>query len=252
MLAAAEAYSVFTPTHHAWSLVVFVVVVVGLVLAGRRWDVPTRRTIAAVGFGVWLLSGVYYVLPANLEPDKSLPIQACDLLALIAPLTLMLPSRLLRSVTYFGAFGLTAQAFATPVSGIGGPDSIKFWIFWLLHGVIVGTAIYLVAVDRFRPSFSDLRRAVIFWGVYAIAMIALNFGTYVGDLNHGDGWYYGYLGPSIPQEASGTILSKLGPWPLRPLMMMLVALTIFVLLWLPWAAAQWIGGVNREDDPPKQ
>lgn len=228
------AQSTFTTTHHLLSLATFAFVVIAMVLAGRANDKLTRRVAAGIGFGVWLLSAVYYTLPANLEPDKSLPIQACDLLVLLAPLTLARPSRLLQAAVYFGGFGLTTQAFVTPTSDIGGPDNIKFWIFWLLHGVILATAIYIVAVDRFRPMLKDLRNAVGFWGGYALAMIALNYSTYLGGLNDGQGWYYGYLGPTLPDIVAGSVLKHLGQWPLRPLLMMLLALSIFILLYLPW------------------
>lgn len=228
------AQSEFTTTHHLLSLGVFAIVVIAMVIAGRANDRVTRRIGAAIGLGIWLLSAVYYMLPANLEPDKSLPIQACDLLVLLAPLTLLRPSRLLQAVVYFGGFALTTQGFVTPTSDIGGPDNIKFWIFWLLHGMIVATSIYIVAVDRFKPSLKDLRNAVLFWFGYALAMIALNYGTYAGGLNDGQGWYYGYLGPSLPDAVSGSVLRHLGEWPLRPVLMMLLALSIFVMLYLPW------------------
>ncbi|MBX2850838.1 MAG: TIGR02206 family membrane protein [Phycisphaeraceae bacterium] len=234
------AQSEFTTTHHLLSLGVFAAVVIAMVVAGRANDRVTRRIGAAIGFGVWLLSAVFYTLPANLEPDKSLPIQACDLLVLLAPLTLLRPSRLLHAAVYFGGFGLTTQGFVTPTSDIGGPDNTKFWIFWLLHGMIVATAIYIVVVDRFKPTLTDLRNAVLFWGCYALAMIALNYGTHLGGLNEGQGWYYGYLGPSLPDAVAGSILRHLGEWPMRPVLMMMLALTIFALLYLPWPVIAWV------------
>lgn len=239
------AQSTFTPMHHVLSLTTFGVVVVLMVFAGRANDKLTRRLAAVIGFGVWLFSAVFYTLPANLEPDKSLPIQACDLLVLLAPLTLALPSRLMRSVVYFGGLGLTTQAFLTPTSDIGGPDNIKFWIFWLLHGVILATAIYIVAVDRFRPSFKDLRNAVLFWFCYAVAMIALNYSTHLAGLNEGKGWYYGYLGPTLPEIVQGSILQHFGPWPIRPVVMMLFGLAVFTLLWLPWLVVEKICGAGH-------
>lgn len=235
------AQSTFTTTHHMLSLATFSAVVVLMVIAGRSNDKLTRKVFAVIGFGIWLLSAVFYTLPANLEPDKSLPIQACDLLVLLAPLTLALPSRLMYSIVYFGGLALTTQGFISPTNDIGGPDNIKFWIFWLLHGFIVATAIYIVAVNRFRPNVKDLRNAVIFWLCYAVAMIALNYGTYAAGLNEGKGWYYGYLGPTLPDVVQGSILQHLGPWPIRPLVMMLFGLTVFVLLWLPWLALAKFG-----------
>ena len=228
------AQSTFTTTHHIGSLIVFALVTAGFVVAGLRDERKTRYVLASVSLGAWLLSSVFYVLPANLEPDKSLPIQACDLLGLFAAITLFVPSRLMKSVMYFGGFGMTTQAFATPTSDIGAPDNIKFWIFWLLHGVILATAIYIVAVNKFRPALKDFRNATAFWLTYALAMIGLNYGTYAAGLNEGKGWYYGYLGPYLPEIVEGSVLRFLGDWPIRPLLMMGIILTVFVLLYLPW------------------
>lgn len=239
------AQSTFTTTHHIASLAVFAAVVAVMVVSGRINDKVTRRAGAAVGFGVWLLSAVFYTLPANLEPDKSLPIQACDILVLLAPMTLARPSRFLHAVVYFGGIGLTTQGFVSPTSDIGAPDNIKFWIFWLLHGTIVATAIYVIAVDRFHPQLKDFRNAVLFWGIYAIAMIALNYGTFTAGLNEGQGWYYGYLGPTLPDIVAGSVLKHLGEWPVRPLMMMLLGLSIFVLLYLPWAVYRLLKASNQ-------
>ena len=236
------AKSLMTPTEHLMALVGFAVVVFVLIVAGRRNDAVTRRVFGTVAAAAWLTSSVFYVLPENLEPHMSLPIQACDLLALFAVIALWLPSRLMRAVMYFGGFGLTTQAFLTPVPEIGGPDNIRYWIFWSVHGVIVATSIYVLVVERFRPAFRDLCYAVAFWAVYAVAMIGLDYGTYAGGLNDGEGWYYGYLGPTLPKAVQGSVLKYLGDWPLRPLLMMALALAIFVMLWLPW----WVVAKLRE------
>ncbi len=246
LLAQTPPPSPMTPTQHAVTLVVFGVLVAVLVLAGRRDDRMTRRVLGAAGLAAWLFSSVYYVLPGNIEYDKSLPIQACDLLGLFAVVTLWLPSRLMRTVMYFGGFGLTTQAFLTPTSDIGGPDNIKFWIFWTLHGSIMATAIYTVMVSGYRPTLPDLRNAVLFWFVYGLAMIGLNYGTYARGLNEGQGWYYGYLGPTLPPIVQGSVLKHLGDWPVRPILMMGLALVIFIALWLPWAVAGRLSYVMRD------
>lgn len=236
------AESTFTTTHHVSALVGFALVTAALVVSGRRHETPTRYLLATLSLGAWLLSSIFYVLPANLAPEISLPLQACDLLGLFAAITLFLPSRLMRSVMYFGGIGMTTQAFVTPTSDIGAPDNIKFWIFWLLHGAILATAIYTVAVNRFRPTFKDLVSATLFWLVYGLAMIGLNYATFAAGLNQGKGWYYGYLGPHLPETVQDSILRFLGDWPLRPVLMMLLVLVIFVLLYLPWLIVPGRGG----------
>ena len=218
------AKSDFTATHHAWVLIVFASMITGMVLAGRRWPKHTRWALIVFGFGGWALSGVYFAAMEEVDPRWSYPIQACDLLALIAPLSVLLAGRFPKALTYFGGFGLTTQAFFTPVVNTG-PDTLRFWVFWVLHAEIVLAAIYIVSLERFRPTWRDLRSAVLFWFVYAVAMTAINYQT---------GWYYGFLGPEIPNGAEDTILKYLGPWPWRPVVMMGLALTIFSVLYLPW------------------
>lgn len=238
------AESTFTTTDHLAALLGFAVCTAAFIVSGKRRPEVTRWVFAGICLAAWLLSSVFYLLPANLEPHMSLPIQACDLLALFAVITLALPSRMMRSVMYFGGFGMTTQAFATPTSDIGGPDNIKFWIFWSLHGVIVATAIYIVVVDKFRPTLKDFIRASLFWLTYAFVMIGVNYTAFALEANDGKGWYYGYLGPHVPDIVAGSVIQFLGEWPVRPMRMILVILTIFVLIYLPWV---FVPKRNAED-----
>ncbi|MEM9345972.1 MAG: TIGR02206 family membrane protein [Planctomycetota bacterium] len=224
------AKSTFTSTHHLIVIITFATIVITAVLLGRRWPTATRWGVMGFGLGCWVLSLFYFASFDRLDLAQSLPIQACDILALVAPLSVVLGSRLIKSVTYFGGFGLTTQAFFTPVLQTG-PDTLRFWVFWALHFGIVLASIYLIAAQQFRPTWRDWRNAVLFWLVYALTMVFINYQN---------GWYYGYLGPEVPPSAQDTILQHLGPWPVRPVLMMLLALTIFTLLWLPWPALQRI------------
>lgn len=236
----------FTRAHHLLVVLGFAVMLVTMVVAGRRSPGPTRVAVAVYGAACWLLSAFYFASYDRVDLAQSLPIQACDLLAFFAPLSVVLRARWLKAVVYFGGFGLTTQAFFTPVIQTG-PDTLRFWVFWALHSEIVLTAVYLVAVDRFRPGWRDLLSASIFWTAYALTMIAINIKT---------GWYYGYLGPEIPPSAEDSILRFLGPWPVRPMVMMLMGATLFVLLWLPWlfvskrgASAVGQNASSRSDGP---
>lgn len=234
----AQTQSVFTSGHHLVVLAVYVPVTLAILWFGWRDERQAprmARVLGVLGIGIWVMSGVFYSIPPQLKLNESLPIQACDLLALIAPLTLLYPTRLLRTVTYFGAFGLTLQAFITPVIDTG-PDTFKFYVFWLLHMSIVWCALFDLVVRRYRPTVRDLWIAIGAWAVYGVAMIILNYPT---------GWYYGYLGPTIPPNAEDTVLKHLGPWPLRPLSIFALAGTLFTLLWLPWA-------VTRKLMPPEK
>jgi uncharacterized membrane protein YwaF len=64
-------------------------------------------------------------------------------------------------------------AFVIPVLE-SGPGSPEFWLFWLSHWVIVGGALYLVLVDRFRPSWRDLVFSITVMLLYGIITVFLN------------------------------------------------------------------------------
>ncbi|MEM9414744.1 MAG: TIGR02206 family membrane protein [Planctomycetota bacterium] len=239
--------SVFTPAVHVAMLWVTLWAVFSAVALGRVWSEKTVRWgLAVLGVLVWVGSGLFFSLwptemgeGGGMKLEESLPIQACDLLALFAPVSLVVSSKWLRAVVYFGAIGLTTQAFLTPVIETG-PDTLRFWVFWAVHISILVCALFELIVGGYRPDVFALLRAIGFWLLYAVSMIALDAYT---------GWYYGYLGPEIPESAEDSVLQYLGDWPVRPVVMMGIVVVIFVVLWLPWAVARRVGGAQR--NPPQ-
>ncbi|XAL99572.1 TIGR02206 family membrane protein [Phycisphaeraceae bacterium D3-23] len=225
--------SVFTSAAHVAMLFLTAWVIFSAVALGRvAHEGRVRKGLAVVGVLIWIGSGLFFSMwptemndSGGMKLEESLPIQACDLLALFAPLSLVVSSKWLRAIVYFGAIGLTTQAFLTPVIETG-PGTMRFWVFWAVHISIVLCALFELMVGGYRPDVIALMRAIGFWLVYALAMIALDAKT---------GWYYGYLGPEIPETAEDSILQYLGDWPVRPAAMMGVVVVIFVLIWLPWA-----------------
>ena len=121
---------------HVAMLVLTAGLTAAAVLAARcGLERGVRRTLAAAGVLIYVGSGLYFTLSpvemnaqGHIKLEESLPIQACDLLALIAPMALIWRGRVLRAVAYFGAMGLTTQAFFTPVIDTG-PETAKFWVF---------------------------------------------------------------------------------------------------------------------------
>jgi hypothetical integral membrane protein (TIGR02206 family) len=98
-----------------------------------------------------------------------------------------------------------------------------FWLFWFDHATIVGTAIYIVVVHRFRPARRDY-----YWAVKA----GLVYVSCIFPINAIWGFNYGYLGNSRPAQPS--LIDWLGPWPWRVgSMVVLAGLGMFLLL-VPW------------------
>jgi hypothetical integral membrane protein (TIGR02206 family) len=186
--------------------------------AGRRYEIGLSVAV----WIIWLGYQAYDFATLGWDPGNTLPLQICDFVAVIAALVFVRPTRRLQSLAYFWGIALSTQAFITPDLA-GGPDSLSFWAFWLYHLFVVGAGVYVVAVQRFRPQWRDLRFAVLVGLVYSVAIFAIDA---IFGLN------YGYLGRGTPSRP--TLLDVLGPWPLRSLFMVLLGTVAMTLLWLPW------------------
>lgn len=219
----------FTPMH-ALSAGVCIALMFAAALLGRRWreSARERRLRVAWGWGivaVQTLALAWWLLPANFTLRNSLPLHLCDLAVWAAAVAMLAGARWARTLLYFWGIGLSTQAFFTPTLNEG-PGSPIFWLFWIGHTQIVGSAVYDVLARGYRPAVSDLAVGSVATLLWAAAAIAANLALGVN---------YGYLGPSSPSRP--TVVDALGPWPLRVVWMVLLTQTLFVALWAVWPLA---------------
>ncbi len=217
----------FHPFSAAHALTVLVCVAVGaaIITLGTRWKhSPKERAVAhafagfALGVNLW--SVVFWALPAQWDIRESLPIQLCDLASLLVPAALLTDRRILRSLVFYWGLGLSTQAFITPTVRTG-VDSEHFWLFWLVHFVIVGGALYDFIVRGYRPTWADFRKVVAISIAYVAVVVTLNIRL---DAN------YGYVGNTLPQNR--TIVDALGPWPWRIGVMGAIVIPVLAVLTL--------------------
>lgn len=197
---------------------------------GRRWlsqggeGLVRERKLAAAWAGfviaINLWSIVYWSIPANFVAAESLPLQLCDVACLIAPLVFLTDWRTPRALMYFWGIGLSAQAFITPTLEQG-PADTRFYLFWLVHLGIVGSAIYDLVVRGFRPTLRDLGIAIASVILYALAMVPINH--FIPGAN------YGFIGNRLRDRP--TVVDKLGPWPERIFIMAAIVIAGFTIMW---------------------
>lgn len=188
---------------------------------GRRWRATARGErlrvlLGSVGLAVCLLSAGWYLMPERFALDVSLPLQLCDLAGFVAPLALLWRKRPVRTLLHFWGFALCTQAFVTPVHEPGTPG---FVVSWLLHGMIVGSAVYDSAALGYHPGLRDLLIGIGAGAAYAGASFLLNMAT---------GFNYGYTGPTAP--GTTTIVDALGAWPLRVVWIVLISTAAMALV----------------------
>lgn len=226
-------------TVHVVVVLVAAVLIAGSCMLGRRWRKHGPAWGEPMLRGVWVgftigwqgFATLWYLVHWDLQ--DSLPLHVCDLAGWIAPLALWTQRWWLRALLYFWVIALSTQAFATPVvqDGVG---RLQFWLFWIGHLQIVGSAIYDAAVLGFRPRFRDFLFAAVTLGAYGVVMLGfdLAFGT-----------NYGYVGRSNP--SAPTIIDHLGPWPGRVFLLYGLALIAMALTWVVWPLCARMAGAPR-------
>ncbi|MEM9661188.1 MAG: TIGR02206 family membrane protein [Planctomycetota bacterium] len=170
-----DEFNAFSPTH-AITVVVLVGATLGIVAASRGLTVAERRRRRLrLGIAMLAIQSAYqiYWLVFRSDSGESLPLHLCDVAGAVAVAAFLIPTRLLQALLYYWGLGLSSLAFVIPVIE-SGPASAEFWFFWLSHWVIVGGAVYVVAVDRFRPAWRDLAVALAVMLCYGLLTVPLN------------------------------------------------------------------------------
>ncbi|MFM9957565.1 MAG: TIGR02206 family membrane protein [Phycisphaerales bacterium] len=220
---------------HLLALGVWAVITFTCVVAARRWRGTNRAEHLRRGLGwfgalAWLTSCGFYLMPERLDLSRSLPLQLCDVAGLLAPVAVLSGRRWARVLLHFWGFGLCTQFFASPVHE---PGSAAFVVGWMLHGSIVGLAVFDCAGLGFRPplGWRDARFAVLAGAAYIAVMFAFNIAT---------GFNYGYVGASKPGAA--TIVDSLGDWPLRVVWIVLIGSAAVVAVYVVGLGARLLMG----------
>lgn len=227
-------------TQHLLTVAVFATAIAGMCWIGRRVrGTPDERrygiVLSVCVWALWVGYQAFDITTKGFSASHALPLQLSDVTAAVAGLVFLFPNRKLQSLAYFLGLALGSQAVFTP-DLTEGPATVSFWAFWLYHLFVVGAGIYVIAVQGFRPTWRDLRFALLFGLSYAAIVFTIDA---LFDLN------YGYMGRPMPSRP--TLLDYLGPWPLRVVFMVLLASVAMTLLLVPWTLLDRKHGKQRTD-----
>jgi hypothetical integral membrane protein (TIGR02206 family) len=207
---------------------------IGRVLDPKREPI-LRNGLATLAVLYWFAYNIWWNWH-GLDPRTGLPLQLCDVNGLLAPLALVSGWRVARATLYFWTAALTVQAFIQP-SLTAGPALPVFWAFWIAHSLIVACAIYDLVVLRYRPSWSDLGRALVLSAAYIAVVVPVNY------------WFganYGFIGNPAALADVPPFVRALGPWPQRAIVLTALVPVGFVIVLLPWLLC----GLRRKPELP--
>jgi hypothetical integral membrane protein (TIGR02206 family) len=236
ILASKEFPRTFWPfcKEHWIALVISTIATLAMLYVGQKVDgsqrsAKTNRSVrwqnllVGFAFAVAIANEIWYLHPSRFAWNLALPLHLCDLNGFVAPLALMYPnSRMLRSLLYFWGIGLATQGLISPIPEHGS-ESMRFWLYWVSHWVIVSYAIYDIAVRRYRTTWADFKQLAVVTTCYFVAAFILNAVS---------GWNYGYVGPT--GERTPPVFELLGPWPYRALVLYALIMAVFALKYQPF------------------
>jgi hypothetical integral membrane protein (TIGR02206 family) len=190
-------------------------------LARLRHTAAVRKTLALLLVANELVWYAFRYSSEGFRFPEGLPLQLCDVVVWVTVAAAWTGARPVFELGWFWGVAGAGMAILTP--DLWAPCwSYPTIYFFLAHGLVVATLLYLVVAGVTRPARGAPWRALLWANVFALAVGAFNavFGT-----------NYMYLCRK-PQGAS--ILDWLGPWPWYLLGGELAALALFWLLALPF------------------
>ncbi len=187
----------------------------------RTIDRAVRYSLAAILISMETGTVIFNLVTDSWMLATSLPLQLCDILVILSSLLLMTKSYQLYEFVYLLGLAGATQALITP-DLIQGFPTYQFFLFFVSHGLIIFSALYMTFVHDYRPNLRSIYRTYIGLNLSLPIIGLVNF------LTGGD--YFFLAGK--PETAS--LLDYLGPWPWYILSLEIVAVILLCLSYLPF------------------
>jgi hypothetical integral membrane protein (TIGR02206 family) len=194
---------------------------------GRRADRVARGVLAAFLLLGWLGWWGLSAARGALTLDNGLPMNLCDWAEIALIVALLTRHQFAYELGYFWGLGGTLQGVLTPPLYWDFPDP-QFIFFFIQHGGVVASLLYLTLGTRLRPTWRSLPR-----------VIAATFG-YLAAAGLADwllGGNYGFL---RAKPAGQNLLTLMSPWPWYIPELVVAGLLFVLLYYAPFALADFL------------
>ena len=219
----ASSFILFGPAHLAALLLAVTapLLLAALVRRAPQLDRPIRFALAALLGAGWLAWYALFAVRGWLNVNNALPLNLCDWAAAALIVALVHPRRQIYELGYFWGLGGTVQGLVTPDIARGFPDP-QFLFFFLNHGGIIASLLYLTLGTGMRPVPRSLPRVVL--ATFGYAAVA-GFADFLLGTN------YGFL---RAKPANGSLLDFLSPWPWYIPELVLIGLVSVLVYYAPF------------------
>jgi len=163
-----------------------------------------------------------------------LPFHLCSVFVWLSAYMLITKNRHIYEFAFFLGISGALQALLTPDIAEYGFPHFRFFHIFVSHGSIVLASLFMTIVENYRPYWRSMAKVLLWLNIYAVFVYIVNLiiGSNYLFVNH------------KPETAS--LLDVLGPWPVYIFASELVALLMFVILYLPFVIGDWKRAVVSE------
>ncbi|HEY3475662.1 MAG TPA: TIGR02206 family membrane protein [Anaerolineales bacterium] len=182
-----------------------------------RWTLAVIMLVNEIAWHYW------NVRVGRWTMQTMLPLHLCSLLVWTGAFMLMTKNYRVYEFMYFMGIAGAIQALATPGLGIYGFPHFMFFQYFISHGLIITSAIYMTVVEGNRPTWKSIPRVVIWMNLYVLIVFFIN-------LSIGSNYLMINEKPDTP-----SLLDLLPEWPVYIWYMELIGLISVLLLYLPFA-----------------
>ncbi|WP_454189871.1 YwaF family protein [Paenibacillus sp. Marseille-Q7038] len=193
-----------------------------------RWSLAVILILSQLTLEIW------YQAFGLWDIKNTLPLELCSLTLILSIIMLITKNRMLYIFVFYAGICGALAALLTPNLAYAFPH-FRFIQFFVAHGAIILSAFYMTWIENNKLSFSSV----------PIGFVMLNMvAGFVWLINQMTGANYMFLSrkPDTP-----SILDLLGPYPLYILMEEILALLLFLMLYLLFFYLPW-GAVNRVEE----
>ncbi|UOQ49391.1 TIGR02206 family membrane protein [Gracilibacillus caseinilyticus] len=162
---------------------------------------------------------LWYIVHDRWDVQLNLPLQLCSISLYLCTIMLLTKNYKVFEVSFFVSMTGAFIAILTPELFFGFPH-MRFIHFFIVHITIVIACFYMVWVEEFKPAFASVIRA------FAVLNILAGF---VCIINKMIGSNYMFL---AEKTSNASILDFLGPYPWYILSLEVLALALFMLIYV--------------------
>ncbi len=221
-----EDFTMFSKPHLVSLFIILIVAILSYTFSQRvklwknekllRYALSFSLIATELSFQVWcLIKNIW-------TPEYNLPFHLCSASTILCAIMLFKNNYKVYKLTYFwGLFG-AMQALITPdLSGYNYPHYV-FFKFFILHGLIIISVLYVTFINDFKLSFNDVLNAFYITNLFAIFVIPVNV------LTKGN-----YLFLCRKPEVA-TILNFFDSWPWYIIFLEIIVFLAYFILYLPF------------------